>query len=407
MAKQLSSNPNTALIEGARSLGLSNMPIDTTAAQKAIGQSFERVQKYAIQKSEERVKRIKDIQTNVSRYRDKFPVETNLKVPSNYQDTNDQWLRTQRSMYLDLADKAANTPQGSDERYEYERGMEKIKAAIKNNSAQWDAYIEAKKEDSEDFIGQDFSKANDPNDLAYIGSLQIDKARIALPDSNGNLQFYREESGEIQLWNKRPDLNVISSIARKALGAEAERIIRKGQKLDDVNSAEVKDALLQIIDENPNALYSLASDNLFGGYSEQVGANEPIPGGWEMSQEPGGQEKLKALVVEKYMGHFKTIADKAYEAKQRRNAEITGVTTEFIFDPKTDARISYAESQLINGDVPIVKGTSLNLTGEAREWDLAWKDGQLIVSDPKGGVLKDVNSFEALRERSEQMQKLK
>ena len=147
MANKISSGPNLALIKGARDLGKATAKLNTVdmsdlsktfTEQRARWKSEGAAAATAAAKA--RSTQISDIQRKTSNYLNKYPLNTDIKVPSQYQATNDLWLGAQRRLYVDLADAAANEPSGSEKEYELKQDMQRIISAIKNNSVQWDSY---------------------------------------------------------------------------------------------------------------------------------------------------------------------------------------------------------------------------------------------------------------------------
>lgn len=410
MAKQLySTGANTALIKGARDLALATtMPIDTTAAQKAIGKSTERIQKYAIAKANQRAKRIEASQKRIAARLEKFPI-SEAKVPQNYREANDKWLQGQRGRYIEFSNQLENVQPGSDEEYNIKRQMAGIITSIENNSDQWNKYLAAKKEDQEEYDGGDISLGNNADDVEYIGNFITDENDFAGNDDSGNLLFFK--SGEVQAWNDRPGVNIKSRKAAIALDNIATRIIRRGQKFDGTNDIEYRNELSQLMEDNPNAVYSLAADDLFGAFGTTQDAEgnvvkfEPVAGGYELSEEKG-VGALKAKVLNTYMDYLSQVADNAYEAKQKRDNE--GIQEdEFMFDPVQDARIADVESTLTGEAAPAqYKGVALNIVGQTRDYDISIKDGKIVVNDPKAGVYT-FDSFQQLKDRMAQAQQLK
>jgi hypothetical protein len=406
MAKQISSGADASLVQGAAALGKANMPIDMSAANKSIQQTFQNISEIYAAKAKERKKQIAAVEKRVLDYKEKFPVAQNeYNIPKQYVEGHREWVASQKEKYNAAAETAGKFPKGSDEEREQRAIMQNVLYALENSADQWKQFGESTEDDYESFENKEFSAANNADDIIYTADLWTKQAKYLGAGDDGRLLF--EKNGEASLYDDRPSPRLKSFKAANALGKEVDRIITRGIPLQGTDLKRSMDVLFSIVQGNDDAMLSLASDtSLFQAYSDDGQEIEPIPGAYEIYQEEGGPEKLRKMVVDKYKSLMIDVSNQAaQDKKERENPD--GTTTEFIFDPKTDARISYAESQLTSGDVQIIKGTALNLTGETREWDLAFKDGQLIVSDTKGGVLRDVTSFEQLRQQSEKMQKLK
>lgn len=413
MANKISSGPNLALIKGARDLGKATAKLNTVdmsdlsktfTEQRARWKSEDAAAATAAAKA--RSAQIGDIQRKTSNYLNKYPLNTDIKVPSQHQATNDLWLGAQRRLYVELADAAANEPSGSEKEYELKQDMQRIISAIKNNSVQWDSYQEDIKEDEIEFKNKDFSEGNNPADMEFTQGFILGTNKSAMPDSNGNLQFWRDDTPV--LWNDRPSLVIKSSIAANTLGTEAARIIRKAQKLDPSSELEHRDALIKLIDENPNALMSLASDNLFGAYSVDDSPSGPLPNAYEMLQEEGGETAVRKEVIEYYMERFREIGEKAYNAKKERIAQDNpngGSGGGFVFDARTDAKITTVQG-VVKQDGDKYDGISLDLTGSARDWNITMKEGKIIAKDTKSSQVMVFANWDDLRTLSEEMQKL-
>lgn len=410
MAKQLySTGASTALIKGARDLALATtMPIDTTAAQEAIGKSTERVQKYAIAKANQRAKKIEASQKRIAARLEKFPI-SDAKVPQNYREANDKWLQGQRGRYIEFSNQLENVQPGSDEEYNIKRQMAGIITSIENNSDQWNKYGAAKKEDQEEYYGGDISLGNNADDVDYLGNFIIDENDFAGNDDSGNILFFK--GGEVQSWNDRPGVNIKSRKAAIALDNIATRIIKRGQKFDGTNDIEYRNELVQLMEDNPNAVYSLAADDLFGafGITQDAEGNdvkfEPVAGGYELAQEKG-VGALKTKVLETYMDYLSQVADNAYEAKKQRDQEgIIDDPTNSFENSNTYIRISSIENTIGMEENAQYNNVNLNLDGQTREYDISIKGGEIIANDKniiseKGGT-KRYASYEDFRAAAE------
>jgi len=382
MAKQLySTGANTALIKGARDLALATtMPVDTTAAQKAIGKSTERLQKYAMAKANERIKKIQATQKKIADRIDKFPVE-DVKVPQKYREANDKWIQGQRGRYIQFVNQLEGVGRGSDEEYNIKRQMAGIITSIENNSDQWNKYNDAKNLDKEEYYGGDISNGNDPGDVDYLGNFTIDENEFAGNDDSGNILFFK--GGDVQAWNDRPSVNIKSRKAAIALDNMATRIIRRGQKFDGTNEIEYRNDLIQLMEENPNAVYSLASDDLFGAFDTTQDAEgniiklEPIEGGYELAKEKGVGE-LQNKVLETYMGYLSQVANNAYNAKQKRDNK--GIKDDPVATWKSQQNPQYiqmleAASSGLNLNNQVYKFPDPIRGGVAQEFKTSYKPG--------------------------------
>jgi len=406
MAKQLySGQASTALIKGARDLALSGiMPVDTTAVQKAIGESTQRLQKYAIKKAETRRKTIQEQENRVIAYKEKFPVSQNqYNIPQEYRQAQQEWVVSQKKIFDEAAEKAGMFQKGSEEEREQRAIMQNVLYALQNNADQWKDFSPTQEDDQKSFENKEWSAANNQDDVIFTADLMTNQARYLGGGTDGKLRFDR--NGQETLWDDRPNLRLKSFKGANALGQEVDRIINKGRVLEGAELKRSMDVLFSAVQDN-DTLLSLATDSLFNAYTDEGIEIEPIPGAYEIYQESDGPNKLRQLVIDKYKSLMIDISKQAAADKKKRDTPIDQ-GAEFVFDPVQNARIADVESTLTGDAAPAeYKGVALNIVGQTRDYDISIKDGKIVVNDPKAGVYT-FDSFQQLKDRMAEAQQLK
>lgn len=412
MAKQVSSGADAALIRGAAALGKASMPIDTSQAQKSIQQSFQNISKIYAAKAQERKKQIAAIEKRVLDYKEKFPVTQNeYNIPKQYVEGHRNWVASQKEKYNAAADAAGKFPKGSNEEREQKAIMQNVLYALENSADQWKQFNTSTEDDYESFENKEFSAANDIDDLIYTADLWAKKAKYLGAGDDGRLQF--ERGGKASLYDDRPQPRLKSFKAANALGKEMDRVITRGRVLEGADLKKSMDVLFSAI-QNDDALLSLASDtSLFQAYSDDGGQIEPIPGAYEIYQEPpsidpatgqqtSGPDKLRKMVVDKYKSLMIDVSKQAAEDKKRRDRPTDDQSTSNFNTSSTFQRIASIENVIGMEENAQYNGVSLNIDGETREYDISIKGGEILLNDKniisnEGGVRR-YKDYEALKD---------